>query len=707
MSLTRLTLLAALALPSAAALVSACGAEPPPPAPPPSPPVASTPPVPPPPPVAYEPGLTGPVDAVLDRSVQPCDDFYQFACGGWLKSTPIPDDESRWTRSFSVIHEDNEKALRAILERDAAGDTKGDAYGKQLGDFWASCMDEQGIEKRGTKDLEAELKRIDHVHDAGSLVKELAHLHAIGVHAAFDVDSEVDMKDAAHMIAGISQGGLGLPDRDYYFRDDARAKDIRAAYEKHVAQTLELLGDKPKQAAAGAKAVLKIESELAGASLTRVELRDPQKIYHHMTLDELKKLAPDVQWDGYLGGIGFPAITSFNVAEPDFFKKVGAMSKSVPAQDWRTYLRWHLAKSMSPYLTQKFVDESFHFQQVLTGAKTLKPRWKRCVQAADHMMGEALAQPFVTAYLGEDGKQIAQRMVGNIESQMKADLDALTWMDEATRTKAEEKLGKILNKIGYPARWRNYDTLAVTRGSLVENVANANTFELKRELDKVGKATDKDEWEMTPPTVNAYYEPTLNEMVFPAGILQPPFYAKTQSPAMNFGAIGMVVGHELTHGFDDEGRQFDAEGNLRDWWTQPVSAEFDRRADCVVKQFDEYSVVDDVHVKGKLTLGENIADLGGLKLAYASLERAEKEHPATPSLGGFTPEQQFFLGFAQGWCTNIRPEAARTLASVDPHSPARWRVDGPLSNLPEFAAAFQCKEGDKMVRPQDRRCTVW
>jgi endothelin-converting enzyme/putative endopeptidase len=362
---------------------------------------------------------------------------------------------------------------------------------------------------------------------------------------------------------------------------------------------------------------------------------------------------------------------------------------------------------MSPYLSQKFVDEGFRFQQVLTGAKTLKPRWKRCVQAVDHEMGEALAQPFVAAYLGEDGKQMAVRMVGAIESQMKSDLDGLAWMDDATRTRAEEKLGKIVNKIGYPAKWRSYDGLAVTRGSLVDDVAAANAFELKRELDKAGKATDKDEWGMTPPTVNAYYEPTLNEMVFPAGILQPPFYAKTQSPALNFGAIGMVVGHELTHGFDDEGRQFDAEGNLRDWWTPPVSAEFDRRAECVVRQFDEYSAVDDVHVKGKLTLGENIADLGGLKLAFASFERAEKEHPSTPNIGGFTPEQQFFLGYAQAWCTNIRPEAARTLAATDPHSPARWRVDGPLSNLPEFTASFQCKETDKMVRGQDRRCTVW
>ena len=703
----RLPLLAALALPSVAALVFACGGEPPPAPVAPPPPVASEPPPPPAPTVTYDPDLKGPDVAALDRSVQPCEDFYQFACGGWMKSTPIPDDESRWTRSFSTIQEDNEKALRAILERDSAGDTKGDAYGKQLGDYWASCMDEAGIEKRGSKDLKPELEHIGAVKDGKALVKELAHLHAIGVAAAFDIGSEVDMKDAAHMIAGISQGGLGLPERDYYFRDDAHSKDIRAAYEKHVAATFELLGEKPKQAVADAKTVLKVESDLAGASLTRVELRDPQKIYHHMTLAELKRLAPDVQWDSYLASMGFPAITAFNVAEPDFFKKLDAMSRNVPLGHWRTYLRWQLAKSMSPYLSQKFVEEWFKFQQVLNGTKTLQPRWKRCVKLIDRTMGEALAQPFVKQYLGEDGKHMAEGMVAGIETSMKGDLDSLAWMDDSTRTKAEEKLGKILNKIGYPVRWRSYDGLTIGRASLVDNVGAAATFEVNREMNKVGKATDKDEWEMTPPTVNAYYEPTLNEMVFPAGILQPPFYAKLQSPAMNFGAIGVVVGHELTHGFDDEGRQFDADGNLRDWWTQPVSAEFDRRASCVQKQFDEYVAVDEVHVKGKLTLGENLADLGGLKLSYAAFQRAEKEHPATPPLDGFSPEQQFFLGFAQAWCTNIRPENARMRASVDPHSPAQWRVDGPLSNLPEFASAYQCKDGQGMVRPKDRQCVVW
>jgi putative endopeptidase len=658
---------------------------------------------------ATDPALRGPDESALDRAVAPCDDFFQFACGGWMKATPIPDDEASWVRSFSVIHQDNEIALKEILERDAKGDTRGDAYGQQLGDMWTSCMDEDAIEKRALEDLKPELQRIEKVRDPKSLASELAHLHEVGVGAVFGFDSEVDFKDASMMIAGIGQGGLGLPERDYYFRDDARTKEIRAQYEAHVARTLELTGESPKQAEADAKTVMKVETELAGKSMTNVELRDPQKVYHRLDLDGLKKLAPDLPWDGYLAGTGFPGITAINVAQPDFVKEVDAMAKSMSYADWRTYLRWHLARATSPWLSKRFVDEWFQFRQTLTGTKVLAPRWKRCVRFADQMMGEALAQPFVKEHLGEDGKQAAARMVTDIETSMKNDLEALAWMDEPTRTKAEAKLAKIMNKIGYPSKWRSYDGLAIDRASFLANAQRASAFETKRQLAKVGKPVDKEEWEMTPPTVNAYYEPTMNEMVFPAGILQSPFYGKDQAPTLNFGAIGMVVGHELTHGFDDEGRQFDAEGNLRDWWTPAVSAEFDKRAACVAQQYDEYVPIDDAHIKGKLTLGENIADLGGLKLSYAALERDQASAPSVPTAaqGAFTPSQQFFVGFAQAWCANYRPEALRLLVATNPHSPPKYRVNGPLSNLPEFAAAFQCKEGSPMVRPAAVRCEIW
>ncbi|HXN33387.1 MAG TPA: M13 family metallopeptidase [Polyangiaceae bacterium] len=704
----RTFLLAALSLPCAAFVLFACGREAPPPnVPPPTTalptaafPVAA-------PSVHQDPNRTGPDEAALDRSVSPCDDVYQFACGGWMKATPIPEDEASWVRSFSVLHEDNLKALRAILERDAQGDTRGDPYGAELGALWASCMDEPAIEKRGLYDLKPELERVQAVRDSKSLVQEIAHLHTIGVSAGFGFDSEIDMKDTERMIAGISQDGLGLPERDYYFRDDQRTKDIRAAYEKHVARTLELFGENAAQAAVDAKTAIRMETDLAGASMTNVELRDPQKIYHLVNLDGLKGLAPDLSWDAYLAGVGFPSIAAINVAQPEFVKKVDALVAMAKWPDWRVYLRWHLARSVSPILSQKFVDEWFHFRQILTGTKVLQPRWKRCVGFADQMMGEALAQPFVKDHLGEDGKRTAEQMVAAIEASMKADLDALPWMDDTTRTRAEGKLAKIVNKIGFPAKWRSYEGLAIDRASFVENIESATRLEVKRRLGKVGKPVDKEEWEMTPPTVNAYYEPTLNEMVFPAGILQSPFYSKTQTPGLNFGGIGMVVGHELTHGFDDEGRQFDAQGNLRDWWTAPVSAEFDRRASCVEKQYDEYVATDDLHIKGKLTLGENIADLGGLKLSFAAFERAEKENGATPSVGGFTPEQQFFLGFAQSWCATYRPEALRLLVATNRHSPPKYRVNGPLSNLPELGAAFQCKEGSPMVRSKEKRCEVW
>jgi endothelin-converting enzyme/putative endopeptidase len=648
-----------------------------------------------------------PDEAAMDRSIDPCEDFYGFACGGWMKATAIPEDEASWVRSFSVIHEDNENALRAILERDARGDFRGDAYARELGDFWTSCMNEEVLERSASADLKAEIDRISAVRDSRSLASELAHLHSIGVDAGFDFDGEIDAKDSGRMIAGISQAGLGLPERDYYLRGDSRNKELRAEYERHVARSLELSGEDRADAVADSKGVVALETELAKASMTNVELRDPTKIYHRIDLPGLKSLAPDVAWDTYMSELGIPADAAINVAQPGFVKQISSLVKGFGSVPWKAYLRWHLTRALSPYLSRSFVDEWFRFRQQLTGAKALQPRWKRCVQFADQLMGEALARPFVKEHLGDDGKRAAEAIVHAIEESMKSDLGTLSWMDAATRVRAEEKLDAIVNKIGYPSKWRSYDGLAIDRASFLRNVEHAIAFEVRRRLAKVGGPVDKEEWEMTPPAVNAYYEPARNEMVFPAGIFQIPFYGTSQTLAMNYGAIGMVVGHELTHGFDDQGRQFDAQGNLRDWWTESVAAEFDRRVSCVEKQYDDYVVIDDVHIRGKLTLGENIADLGGLKLALASFTRVERQRPSTPAVAGFSPEQQFFMSFAQAWCANYRPEALRLLAATNPHSPPRYRVNGPLSNLPEFAAAFQCKDGSAMVRPAERRCQVW
>ena len=627
-----------------------------------------------------------------------------------MKATPIPEDEASWVRSFSVIHEQNQKALRAILERDAKGDTRDDPDAKKLGDTWTSCMDEEAIEKGTANDLKPEIARIDGIHDAKTLVEELAHLHSIGVTAAWGFGSEVDFKDATHMIAGVAQSGLGLPDRDYYFRDDDRTKAIREAYVSHVSATLVLMGEKPARADADAKTVMKLETDLAKASMTNVELRDPQKVYHRLDLEGLKKLAPDLSWDAYLAAAGFPAITAINVAQPDFVSRVDAMVKAGPLADWKTYLRWHLGGSASPYLSHKFVDEWFHFRQVLTGTKTLQPRWKRCVHFADGMIGEALARPFVAETLGEDGKRAAERMVAGIEGAMKTALEKLAWMDADTRTRAEEKLAKISNKIGYPVKWRNYDALVIDRASFFANVNRATAFETKRQLEKVGKPVDKDEWQMTPPTVNAYYEPTMNEMVFPAGILQVPFYGKKQAPALNFGAItGMVVGHELTHGFDDEGRQFDAEGNLRDWWSPPVSGEFDRRAACVEKQFDEYVVVDDVHIKGKLiSRRETSPTVGGSRWprrhsrvrrrsprrrrpSPASPRSREASSSASPSRGARTTAPRRFA------CSPppIRTFAARVPRERPALQPARLRDRVFLPRAARWCVA------------RDKRCEIW
>lgn len=644
--------------------------------------------------------------AALDTSVSPCDDFYRYACGGWIKNTEIPGDEAGWYRSFSVIRDRNEETLKGVLEAKAKGETGDDRYGKALGDFYASCMDEEAIEKSGTRPLAPWLKAIDEVNDLASLTKVLGKLQGDGLGMVWDLSAAQDFGDATQVVGMISQGGLGMPEREYYLDvKTAKMVELRATYEKHVAAMLKLAGDAEPKAKAAAKTVLKVETMLANAWMSKEDRREPKKINHPAKKAELPKVAPGIQWDTWLEGAQATNVATFNVAQPDFMKAVGLMIRgNVSIAEWKTYLRWHLFRQTAGDLPQRFVDEQFRWRKALVGATSLPPRWKRCVRAVDSSMGEALAQPFVKRTLGDEGKAQVVGMVTAIEAVMHENLEKLSWFDEPTRKAAFTKLGKIANKIAYPDTWRSYDGLTIGRGSYVANMVAASAFEHRRQMGKIGKPVERAEWQMSPPTVNAYYDPQLNEMVFPAGILQPPFYANAAPMPTNYGGIGMVMGHELTHGFDDEGRQFDAEGNLKDWWGRAVNTEFERRASCVKDQFDGYVVLGDVHVNGTLTLGENIADLGGVKLAYKAM-KAKNALSAPTAKGEFSADQEYFLGFAQGWCAKLRDEALRHLVSTNPHSPPHLRVNGPLSNVEEFAQAFACKPDAKMVRKD--RCDVW
>ena len=659
-------------------------------------------------------------ESAMDTGVDACTDFYQYACGGWIKNTQIPEDQSRWYRSFNVIFEKNETMLKKVLEGDmASGSAPGvapsGAYAKKLGDYYASCMDEPAIEKAGSAPLRPYLAEIGKVRDPASFTKTVAWFHQRGIRMFFDLDSEQDSKDATQEIAVISQGGLGLPDRDYYLKDDAKSKEIQAKYLEHLERTFALLGEPGGKAKADAAAVMRVETALAKASMARAERRDPVKRYHKVPVADLTQAAPRFLWADYFRDMGQPQLASLNVEHLEFVGAVGKLEAETeapaPAQwaDVQTYMKWRAVDGLTSYLPKRFVDESFKMKTVLTGAPKILPRWKRCVREVDQKMGEALAQPFVKEALGDEGKADTRQMISDIEDAMRGDLGSVAWMDDKSRQAAQEKLSKIANKIGYPDQWRSYESLAIAPGRFLDDGVAGLGFETKRQLAKIGKPVDRGEWGMSPPTVNAYYNASMNEMVFPAGILQLPYYTVGMKPWVAFGGIGMVMGHELTHGFDDEGRQFDGDGNLREWWSKGVSDEFDKRAECVKKQYDDYTVLGDVHLNGKLTLGENLADLGGITLSYSAMERATAGVVDAPPAQGaaFSKEQQYFIGFAQGWCARVRDEELRLRVTTDPHSPAMYRVKGPLSNFPPFATAFSCKEGAKMVRPAAERCKIW
>jgi putative endopeptidase len=648
------------------------------------------------------PGGTDP-DA-LDRSVDPCHDFYAFACGGWAAKTSIPPDRPAWARSFSEITERNLATLRGILETDAAGNfAPGDDEARKLGDFYATCMDEQRAETSSADTLRQEFAGIDAIADRESLARAVARLHLREVTALFGFHVQQDLKDATEEIGAADQGGLGLPERDYYLKADARSVRLRAQYRDHVARMLELAGESRRIAARHAGTIMGIETALARGSMPVVERRDPYNVYHRIDRGGLVSAAPSFAWDAYFTELGHPDMTAINVAVPAFFTQLNQVLETTRTDDLRTYLRWHVLDASARALGSRFVDEDFRFAAILTGTERLLPRWKRCVSATDQTLGEALAKPFVQRTFSVADRSRAQAMIVAIERSFEADLGGLPWMDRETRARALEKANLIANKIGFPDRWRDYGALEIDRTSYLANLNRGAVFESRRQLDKIGRPVDRTEWLITPPTVNAYYNPSLNEMVFPAGILQPPFFVPGAVDAVNYGAIGMVMGHELTHGFDDQGRKFDDRGNLRDWWTPTVAEAFTQRAACLVEQYDGYIATDDQHVNGKLTLGENIADQGGLKLAYAAF-RATRPR-ATRGADGFTPDQEFFVSFAQSWCSKRRPDLERLLANVDPHSPPRDRVNGSVANLKDFAAAFSCPVGSPMIPAA--RCGVW
>jgi len=652
----------------------------------------------------------------MDTSIKPGDDFYAYANGTWVKNNPVPPEYSRWA-AFTQLAERNNDALHEIAEKAAAGPAKDSkkkmekaaADVQKVGDFYASGMDEKAVDAARVKPLEAELKRIDAMKDRKDVLKEVGHLHSMGVYPFFLFISGQDDKNSTMVIAQAYQGGLGMPDRDYYTKEDDASKKLRDQYVEHVTKMLTLAGEPAAQASEKAQKVMALETSLAKPARTRVELRDPQKNYNKMKQSELQALMPDFTWADYLKELKLSAPGDINVGQPDFFKAVGEIFKTVSMDDAKTYLRWHLIHSLATTLSSDFVNENFRFfETTLRGTKQIKPRWKRVIAKTDEELGESLGKLYVAEHFPPEAKARALEMVNNLKEALADRIKTLEWMDEPTKQEALKKLAAFTVKIGYPDKWRDYSALMVDRTSYAANVMRGDMFETDRQLKKIGKPVDRTEWGMSPPTVNAYYNPNMNEIVFPAGILQPPFFDPKADDAVNYGGMGAVIGHEMTHGFDDQGRQFDASGNLRDWWTPESAKNYTQRSKAVVDQYAAYEPLPGLKLNGELTQGENIADIGGVKLAYMALQKALKKKGGAPEkIDGFTQEQRFFLGFAQIWRNNQRDEDLKLQVATNPHSPGRFRTIGPLSNLVEFQKAFDIPDGSPMIRSAEQRVNIW
>ncbi len=671
---------------------------------PPAPPAAS----------AAEPSLAPRFDVKhMDASVDPCVDFYQYACGTWMKNNPIPPDRGSYGRGRE-LQEYNLAMLKGILDKASTPDPTRTPVNQKIGDFYASCMDDKAAVGKPPAALKPDLDRIAAMKSKADLAAVVGSFHARGSFLAigrggstpiFGFGAQSDYRDASKMVAGADQSGLGLPEKDYYFKEDEKSVATRKDYLDHLTKTFTLLGDAPARAAAAAQSVMAIETDLAKASLDRVSRREPKNLDHTMSFSDFTLLAPSFNWKAYFKEIHAPAFTSLNVAVPDFFKGMETAIGKHKLDAWKDYLRWRVAGAWSPYLGGAFEQEAFDFYgRKIGGAKEIPARWKRCVEAVDQNLGEALGQPYAEATFGAEGKERMLKLVNALQTSLEQDIQALGWMTPATKKQALVKLAAITDKIGYPDKWRDYSSVKIVRGDLIGNLQRARGFEVSRDLGKIGKPLDKSEWEMSPPTVNAYYNPQMNNINFPAGILQPPYFDRAMDDAVNFGAIGMVIGHELTHGFDDQGRQFDAQGDLEDWWTPEDAKAFTERAACLVDQYSSYTAVGDLKMNGKLTLGENTADAGGTRIAYMALMQTLADKPAD-KIDGFSPAQRFFLGQAQVWCANVSDEEARLRAQTDPHALPRYRVNGVVSNMPEFALAFSCKQDSPMVR--QNACRVW
>jgi putative endopeptidase len=649
----------------------------------------------------------------FDPSVKPQDDFFRYVNGGWLKTVVIPGDQARWG-SFNELILRNEENLRMICERLITKAATLNPTERLVADFYVSGMDQATIDAAGIAPLKPELERIAAVKSPGEVMAAIAHLQRSGVPVGFSFGSSPDSKDSTHELAQLSQGGLGLPDRDYYFFDDDKSKKIREQYVAHIAHLFELAGQAPEAAKADAAAVMKLETALADASMTRVQQRDPYGSYHKMAVDQVGSETAGIDWKAFFEGVGASRFENINLAQPAFFKRFAAELSATPVADWQAYLRWQLLNVAAPYLSRPFEEADFNFfSATLTGVTEMKPRWKRVVNTIDGGrpqdvgIGNALGQLYVAEFFPPEAKARVLQLVANLRAALRERLQVIEWMDAPTRAKAQAKLDAFTVKMGYPDKWKDYSTLKIDRGPYVLNVLRSRAYETAREIAKIGKPVDKTEWGMSPPTVNAYYRQSANEIVFPAGILQPPFFDAKADDAVNYGGIGAVIGHEMTHGFDDQGRQYDGEGNLTDWWSKESAEQFKARADGIVKQFSAYTISDGTtHLNGQLTQGENIADLGGLKLSFAALQKALAGKPRE-KIDGFTPEQRFFLNYATVWRNIMRPAEERRRVVIDPHAPGEWRVNGPLSNLDEFAKAFDVPEGAPMRRPADQRVSIW